>query len=260
MKNWLQLIFWISVIALVWLVSVWLFTTIADPNNSIAFENAYGALFGALFGVLLGQIFGFVTRLAQTERRHFGSLVLIDYNCNLMHNQLSDAIFLIDGFLSSSGKLSECTIPIWGSRFPNIEHLFDQRPNIKYLDLLNEILGFSVKVKKFNSDCDMLNRNLNDIQTLFKEEKIDASMYAANIGILTKDVRTLRVYLTSMQNDLKRLHAVTRLRLKTKPFYDFVYRLIHQDHRKRLPLDIVDNEILNLEREMKRTSLKESSP
>jgi len=249
MKNWLHFLFFVSLVALTWLIFIFLLVTFTSPNGAAAFENAYGALFGALFGVLLGQIIAFANRFSETERAHYSSLVKTDYQCNLLHNQFSDSLMLIDNFLEVSRK----PLPIWGNRFVRIPLISDTYPNVKSLQLINEILGFDVRVRKYNTDCDMFNKNIDDLQAMMGNKKITREEYVENIRILASKANTLRDYVHQMQEQLKRIHAIVRKRLEDRPFFNFAYRLVQRSYNKSLPPHVIEAEVEVLEQEMERT-------
>ena len=252
-------IMWVLLFVTVIFTTIWSFRALTDPYIVEANEAAYGALFGAFFAVALGQLVGFIRHLAILEQRYHAKLAELDYVCNQLHNELNDAQYAAQEFISLLEKTSREQIFVWGKRFHSISNISEGRPHIKNARLLNEVLSVDITIDKLNNDSDMLNRVYEDLEHMRKEDKIDAELFFKNLERLSENATVYRNHIQYLRDSLKAVHAFVRVELQNVPFLYFVYRTMQFGAHRKRPTAKIISEISLLEKEMEQNRAESDS-
>lgn len=238
----------IVIFAFIFAFGIFVFDKIFFQSDSGYINNAIGAFMGAFFAFLFIRISEAFTKIYERENRHYNALVRLEHICNGYLNIISDNIFVIDDFIDIAQKAVQND-----KRFIyfDVLHEFSIDKEITLdlanIELINEVFSLEVGVKKMNYSINATNRFYTDIKNAFIQKNIDFETYKINVNKLIEKLIQLKSFLTDLEKEDKRVLAISRILMKSKPiFIHFIHLVVSKKDFKKIEHKI-DKEIEKIE-------------
>ena len=254
-RSFLVLIFLVIISAFVFVFAYYWFYTLFIRTDFLSVKTTIGAFMGAFFAFLFIRLADILTRIYDRQVKHFNALIRLQHLLNDYLNQISDNIFVINGFRTSTDKYftGKSAPVIYLDRFASFEINKDIPLDLHNLDLIMDLFSFNIDLDKMNKSMDVASRSNQEIKDAFVNKKIDENTYKTNLAIAEKKFGELEVFLRSLDDKAQRLLAIARILSEDEPLLTNVTNLIVPSHLSKKQNENIPVELERLKSEIAET-------
>lgn len=236
---WAFLIYFVVSISL-----IFSFKIVPGLNKGVI-QTGIIAFFGAFFAFIFVKIGEWIAIIRKGNVNHFNSLTKIERLLNRIVYRLGKNIF---GFEGNLGALKSMRLLTWGS----YEIPFDYKlaDNLKNIDFVNEYFCLSLDIETMKNDMIKMKDMYEEIKDLFITKKIDPQMYKVNILYCISQMEDMNKFMKAYQENTIKLLAKTRLLIKEKRNWTFLFGAFPKRHYVKNFDEKVEKELKVLNKEI----------
>lgn len=202
-----------------------------------------GAFLGAFFSYLFVRIGMALDAIRQRHAKHRDALIRLQYVFNEALNILGDNIFIVDSFKNIfKGYSASNEARIFGNVLHPIPYDNELLVSLGNLDLINQLYGLHVELRKLNDSMVTINRMSEKTTDAFIQGHIDHRTYVANIKNDEPRYDEIRKFLSSATDGVIEALATVRTLSKAENFISKVITWtlpaqINDAQRQRISLE-----------------------
>jgi len=238
-------LFWALFIFFVVSISLIFSLKIVPGLNKGIIQTGIIAFFGAFFAFIFVKIAEWITIVRKGNKNHFNSLMKIERLLNRIINRLEKNIL---GFEENLDALKSMRLLTWGSYEIPFDHKLAD--DLKNIDFVNEYFCLSLDIETMKNDLIKMKDMYEEIKDLFITKKIDPQMYKVNISYCISQMEEINKFMKAYQKNTIKLLAKTRLLLKEKRSWTFLFGAFPKRHYKRNFNEKVEEELEILKKEI----------
>jgi hypothetical protein len=195
-------------------------------------KSVFGAFAGAFFAFLFLRLAEGLKSLYDRKCRHHHGLIKLEYQGNMLLDAIGCNEYEIDQIIQSfelGEKTGQITIP---ANRP-VPFQFDEQVlyDLANIEMINEVLSYSVQIKRFNSDIAGIVSLYDLFKTALLQGNLSKENYIRNYAICVSKFKELRAHLAAFETRTKRLVAMAVVRARCdRPILN---RLLHLSIRTR---------------------------
>ena len=191
------------------------------------YTTLIGAFLGAFFAFIFMRLNEVFNKIYERQKRNYNALVRFEYICCENLDNISNAIFVIDGFEKAIiAALQDNQLVIYGNKLHPL--LFNESLLMDFvtIDFMNKVLSYQVDLHKINHDIETINEMYSTFKNAAIQKTIDLSTYLDNTKIALEKALQLKTFLEAFdEKTIDLLGCVRLLERKQKPILNHIFSL-----------------------------------
>lgn len=212
----------------------------------------FAAFAGAFFAFLFLRLAEMLKHFYDRKVKHYNALIKLEYKGNGLLDAIGRNQYQIDQIIQSfeaGQKMGAITIP--ANRPLSFEFDDAVMYDLANIEMINEVLSYSVEVKRFNSDI----AGILSVYDLFKTALLQGTLsqedYLRNYELYVSKFKELRAYLDNFETKTKRLMAMSVVRArKDKPLFTRLITLCMKTRHEKSFEKAVSAQLEQLEKDI----------
>jgi len=223
--------------------------------QSERFLLVLGPFFGAFFAFIFVRLGEGLKRLYDRRIKHHDALVHLEHYLNDASIRVDENRYMAEGFIEVVGRSvsQPGVVAVSGNRLSSIPLDYALLLNLTNLDLINDLFGLFVDLRKLNDSAEALMRQYDQALKSLGRPHQDVEEYRSNAERALHGMRALHHGFQETRSDLLLALAKVRVLARDLPFFAWLMQRFSQTRYRPDFTQHVQRELATLKAEMARS-------